>query len=137
MIIFYSFLSYIIGIFSSQKIWLSSFFLLLILFIIFKYKKEKDKLKPTLFLICLFFTFGIIRPFLYLSGKEFNYDNLIGVVYKAENNYALIATLKGNYYIKESNLEVGDILSLSGKSELALFSHYENSFNFISSSSLC
>lgn len=132
MIIFYSFLSYIIGIFSSQKIWLSSFFLLLILFIIFKYKKEKDKLKPTLFLICLFFTFGIIRPFLYLSGKEFNYDNLIGVVYKAENNYALIATLKGNYYIKESNLEVGDILSLSGKSELALFSHYENSFNFTS-----
>lgn len=100
MIIFYSFLSYIIGIFSSQKIWLSSFFLLLILFIIFKYKKEKDKLKPTLFLICLFFTFGIIRPFLYLSGKEFNYDNLIGVVYKAENNYALITTLKGNYYIK-------------------------------------
>lgn len=96
-------------------------FLLLILFIIFKYKKEKDKLKPTLFLICLFFTFGIIRPFLYLSGKEFNYDNLIGVVYKAENNYALIATLKGNYYIKESNLEVGDILSLLGKASLRFF----------------
>ena len=112
MIIFYSFLSYIIGIFSSQKIWLSSFFLLLILFIIFKYKKEKDKLKPTLFLICLFFTFGIIRPFLYLSGKEF--------VYKPKSFEYAITVQSRNGTLKEMNIEQ---LSSGEKQIVALLSY--------------
>lgn len=123
MIIIYSFISFVLGILITITSWL--FFVPLAMFIVFLIFKKKYS--ETISVI-LFSILGLIRPLLYIHGslgpiKEY------GFIYKTGENYALIMTLKGNYYI-QGKFEFGDILLVEGERISLSFSHYESGFDF-------
>lgn len=62
------------------------------------------------------------------SGKV----DVLGVVVKARDNYAVLWSLRGRCYIpwKGNAWEVGDVLRVQGSAKELLVSHYEGSFRF-------
>lgn len=55
-----------------------------------------------------------------------------GIVIKAEENWFILLTLKGRYYVydKTNSLEMFDVISFKGKGSELSFSHYQESFDF-------
>ncbi len=126
MIFIYCLLLFALGILSST---LSHYILILSLTLILLYitnKTNEDKLE--MYILVFSFIIGYIRPLLFISS-QLGITDITGFVYKSSENYSLIATIKGNYYIS-GKYEFGDILKLSGNSTPLSFSHYESSFDF-------
>ncbi len=124
MIFLLSFFSYAIGILSATINWFIAIALIPILVYLFLKKQSKYNV----LVLLLLFVFGIIRSYLYIPGKNGEIQTY-GIVFSAKGNYALICTIKGNYYI-QGNYEVGDILKVIGHSFDLSFAHYESSFDF-------
>lgn len=63
---------------------------------------------------------------IYFKSRE-----IYGLVYKSSDNYCLVISFQGRYYVSVDRLcEVGDIIRLEGESKPLEFSHYEQAFDF-------
>lgn len=126
MIFFLAFLFSIVGILSAC---FSYFYLLFaiipLLFIFFRYRDRR------LLLLALFIPLFILLAKMPSFIKE-GYLDTVGIIFKRKDNYYLLATLKGNFYIKDydNNLTVLSIVNIKGYSSSLSFSHYESGFDF-------
>lgn len=126
MLFFYIFIFYLIGILA----YLYSHLILLAaiipsLYLIF-YKKDKK------ILLYLSFTLiGYAMIFLYPKGSE-NITSVTGIVFTKKDNYYLILSLTGKYYVYEKNstLTLFSIVKLEGYTSSVSFTHYESVFSF-------
>lgn len=88
------------------------------------------KKKKSIYYFLFFFTgFGIT----FLIDKSISTSKEIsGIVIKASDNYFLLKTFKGTYYIysKNCSFEMFDIVKIQGYGEEFSFSHYQESFDF-------
>ena len=97
--------------------------------LIFTHFKNKKPCKY-FFLYCLLFSFGLTLGLLSLLDLSFN--SQIGIVIVSKNNYFVLQTITGRYYVyNESNtFEVFDILKVNGEVSKTAFTYYESQFNF-------
>lgn len=122
---FFSFIFFLIGLLS----FLYSPFLLLLSFLPFSYLYFYRKVRIAFlgFLISI----GIFLLFLLLP-KEGDVKSLTGIIISKKENYYLLLTWKGKFYVSEKNnpYTLFSIISLKGNSSSLSFTHYESVFNF-------
>lgn len=94
--------------------------------LILRYSRQRRR---RLIVLAIAILSGFVRPWLFIPGAP-GYHRLVGIVYRAEENYLLLATFKGNYYLRLAGGEVGDILEVSGRALPLAFRHYQESFDF-------
>lgn len=99
-------------------------FLALILFI----NRKSRHIRALLICSCLSIIVSLINH-LYNPGIDGTH---IGLVIKAENNYIVIQTIRGRYYIgvQTNSYEIGDVIRATGHSTNFNFSYVEKGFNF-------
>lgn len=123
---FFSFIFFIIGLLSSLfSPWL--LFLSLIPFVyLFFYQKRKRA-----YLYFLFTFFGFLLIFLLPKG-DINEKIIDGICIYRKENYCLILTLKGKYYVpdKEKQITLFSLVNLQGKTSEIILPHYESVFSF-------
>lgn len=122
---FFCLLGLIIGIISS----ICSYFILLSSIPFFAYliwnRKKKESI---LLLVCI--VLGVILILLNLKGRVGGISTM-GVVIKSSNNYFVIKTLNGNYYVdNEGYMPLFSIITINGLSKELSFFTYEGSFDF-------
>lgn len=78
------------------------------------------------------FAIGVVIALLILLHNTEQYLNTYGIVIKSSQNYVLLITLKGKYYLSSKNNEFNllDIIKFEGKTTKLSFSHYESTFSF-------
>ncbi len=78
------------------------------------------------------FAIGVVISLLILLHNSEQYLNTYGIVIKSSQNYVLLITLKGKYYLSSKNNEFNllDIIKFEGKTIKLSFSHYESTFSF-------
>lgn len=78
------------------------------------------------------FAIGVVIGLLILLHNNEQYLNTYGIVIKSSQNYVLLITLKGKYYLSSKNNEFNlfDIIKFEGKTTELSFSHYESTFSF-------
>ena len=78
------------------------------------------------------FAIGVVIALLILLHNTEQYLNTYGIVIKTSQNYVLLITLKGKYYLSSKNNEFNllDIIKFEGKTIELSFSHYESTFSF-------
>ena len=124
---FFLFLFFLIGLVSSLYSYFLLAFLVPLILYLSLYKKKKWKV-----LLYLFFTlFGILLLLFYPKGKEGSIEEF-GIILYSKENYYLLTTMKGTYYIYEKNHDLGmfTIAKVKGIGEELSFSHYESGFDF-------
>lgn len=123
---FFAFLFFLFGILS----YLYSLFFLLgsILVFLYLYLYQKKK-KAYLFFLCTLIGYFIL--FFFPKGCE-NLSTLKGIVLYRKENYYLLFSLQGKFYIpsKSNNLTIFSIVEVNGSSTLMKSTHYESVFNF-------
>ena len=125
--IFFAFLFFLIGI---RGGFFSPFLLLFVLlplsYLYFYQKKRKE----ILFLLP-FLLLGFLVAFFYPKGKE-GIEEITGFVVKSKENYLIVQTGKGKYYVywKENNIPLFSYIHLKGISRERRSSHFEGSFRF-------
>lgn len=125
MILFVTFLFFIIGIASANY---SCFYLILTLPLIFiSYKKSKDR---KVFYLLLVTAFAFLFTYFYPKGN--NVKEITGIIIRSKENYFLLLTIHGRYYIscKNNPYNLFAILKITGKREDLSFYHYESCFDF-------
>lgn len=105
--------------------WISVSVLPIILFI--WYRNGKRYMPVSL----MFFTLGFLYGYFFPKGNNINGD-LIGIVIKSEDNYYLLKTIKGIFYVKDKENDLGilSIIKVKCYSTELSFSHYESRFDF-------
>ncbi|MFA6830427.1 MAG: ComEC/Rec2 family competence protein [Bacilli bacterium] len=127
MLFFTVFLFFLIGLLAS----IYSYFLLLLLIplsaYLFLFKKKKKEIVIGLAVTLL--AVLIILLFPKYSGQ---FENHLGLVIRKKDNYFLLWTIKGTYYVyeKENSLGLFSIVSFSGQAEELSLNHYESGFSF-------
>lgn len=78
------------------------------------------------------FAIGVVIALLINLHNTEQYLNTYGIVIKSSQNYVLLITLKGKYYLSSKNNEFNllDIIKFEGKTIELSFSHYESTFSF-------
>lgn len=123
--LFFCLIGLILGVLSS----IYSYFILLSSLVIFAYqilfKKKKEMLFFTLFILL-----GVLIIFLNYKGMEGEISTF-GIVIKSSNNYYLLKTFKGNYYVESSTYTpLFSLVRINGESKELSFFSYEGSFDF-------
>ncbi len=127
MRLFFSFLFALIGLLSGiYSIWYFLFVIPVLLYLVC-YQKRKREVFVYLALMILFF----LISFFYPKSTNGTIDSY-GVVIKSKENYYLIQTLKGRFYVLEMNNSVSflSLLHVKGSLSTLSFSHYESGFSF-------
>ena len=127
MKVFLAFSFFVIGLLS---VLFSYFFLFLLLPLFFFFYYHKTPKKTVV--IYLFFTLlGIALVLLYPKGNE-NASELAGMVVTRKENYYLLLTLQGKYYVydKGESVPLFSLVKLTGYISHKGYSHYESSFSF-------
>ena len=125
MKILFLLLSFLAGILCHFNLY---FLLLFIPLIIFIFVKEKYKFG----FICLVISvLGCIYPFISFKGFE-NDDSVVGLVTRRSENYVLVITYKGSYYVSctQNSLNLLDIVKVTGTTTNLEFSRFEMGFDF-------
>ena len=128
MAIFLCLLSLILGILllNVEFIFLNIIIFSLIVYINLKYFKKK--LKIILFQI-FFLIIGLV--FININIVDINTSNIWGIVVKKGDNYLIIRTFFTKYYVTNNEeLNLFDIVNVSGSRSELNFIHYESSFDF-------
>lgn len=128
MTIFACLLSLILGILllNVELIFLNFVIIILILFINLRHIKKSSKI---IIFQLIFLTFGLV--FANLNLIEPNTNNIWGIVVKKSDNYIIIRTFFTKYYVSNNeDLNLFDIVNLSGSRSNLNFIHYESSFDF-------
>lgn len=123
--VFFSFLFFLIGILSSL---FSPFFLLLTALpfsYLFFYRKQKNA-----FLFFLFTFIGFFLIFFYPKGTG-DITSITGLVVSKKENYFLLLTWRGKFYISNKSNEITllSFLTVFGKRKELSFTHYESIFD--------
>ncbi len=124
---FFCFLFALVGLLSGIfSYWFFILILPLVLYLFFYKKRKKEIL---LYLAFSFFFFLLV--FFYPKGTEGNIDTY-GIVVKSKDNYLLLLTRKGKFYVskKNNNIPFLSVLHVEGKLSILSFSHYESVFSF-------
>ncbi len=127
MRLFFSFLFILIGLLSGIYSLFCFLLVIPVLLYLVCYLKRKNEVFVYLILMVLFF----LLAFLYPKSTEGTIDNY-GVVIKSKENYYLILTIKGKFYVSEKNNSIPflSILHVKGNLTSLSFSHYESGFSF-------
>lgn len=128
MAIFLCLLSLILGILllNVEFIFLNIIIFSLIVYINLKYFKKN--LKIILFQI-FFLIIGLV--FININFVDINTSNIWGIVVKKSDNYLIIRTFFTKYYVTNNDeLNLFDIVNVSGSRSELNFIHYESSFDF-------
>ncbi len=125
---FLVFLFYLIGTLSGL---LSPYFLFLLILpysYLFFYQKKKD-LRLLLFLLVVLA--GFLISYFYPKGNE-NAKSITGIVVQSKDNYFLLWTRHGKYYISQRNnsLPLFTILKANGYTIAMKSTHFESGFRF-------
>lgn len=127
MEIFFVFVFFLVGLISA---FYNYFFLLLVLpLVLYLFFIRKYRCKAFLFLLATLASLFLVL--LYPKGSD-SVTEITGVLIKRKENYALVMTMEGTYYVLDKG-KLGNlfsIVSLSGSSSVLSFSHYENGFSF-------
>lgn len=120
-------LSLIIGILSGiYSAWILLTFIPLSCLFFWKTKDRKA------FYFCLsFLALGFVLSFFMPKGNGAK-EEVIGIVTHTSDNYFLLLTLSGKYYVKNkgNDLAIFSIIKMTGSSSPLSFSHYESGFDF-------
>lgn len=119
---FLLFIFFYLGITSNHYLFIKLSLGLLVL--LTRYKKDR-----LFYIYIIFYILGLLI-FLWLSFNK-TYLN-IGIVIQSKENYFIIQTLSGRYYVScfNHNYEVLDILQVRGEVEEYFFQNFESQFNF-------
>lgn len=119
---FLLFIFFYLGITSNHYLFIKLSLGLLVL--LTRYKKDR-----LFYIYIIFYILGLLI-LLWLSFNK-TYLN-IGIVIQSKENYFIIQTLSGRYYVScfNHNYEVLDILQVRGEVEEYFFQNYESQFNF-------
>ena len=133
--LFFYLLSFLIGLLTIFfSYWIC---LLLLLVLLFTYLRKGFK---HVLVAGFIFAIGVVIALLILLHNTEQYLNTYGIVIKSSQNYVLLITLKGKYYLSSKNNEFNllDIIKFEGKTiELSFFvafSIFENIKNGFCSS---
>ncbi len=127
MRLFFSFLFILIGLLSGIYSLFCFLLVIPVLFYLVCYRKRKNEVFVYLILMVVFF----LISFFYPKPTEGTIDNY-GIVLKSKENYYLILTIKGKFYVSEKNNSIPflSILHVKGNLSSLSFSHYESGFSF-------
>lgn len=127
MRLFFSFLFILIGLLSGIYSLFCFLLVIPILLYLVCYQKRKNEVFVYLILMVVFF----LISFFYPKPTEGTIDNY-GIVLKSKENYYLILTIKGKFYVSEKNNSIPflSILHVKGNLSSLSFSHYESGFSF-------
>jgi len=122
---FLIFLGFLIGIISS----IVSYFFLLVCIPITIFLFIRNGIKKTLIFL-IFTIIGVLIFFLHPKGLSGDVE-ITGIVVKSSDNYFLLNSFKGKYYVSfDEYVPFGTILNIKGSSKVLNFSTYENAFDF-------
>lgn len=127
MDVFFVFLFFLIGLSS----FLYSYFLLFLTVPLILYLFFIRKYKSKAFLFLLATVFSLLLMFLYPKGS-IEIKELSGIIVKRRDNYALVLSNSGTYYVLDKG-KLGNLFSivtLKGYASKLSFSHYESGFSF-------
>ena len=124
MLLFSIFLGFYLGITIEEFLFIKALVFLLIIF----FKLKKKKYQELRFFI-LFLILGVILNF---SLKQNYFYSNVGVVVSSKENYFILQTLSGKYYVylKNHSYEVFDLLKVNGQLKAYNFPYYESQFDF-------
>lgn len=127
MILFFCFLFALLGLLSASVSYFFFLSLVPLLLYLLLYKKQKKDIILYLFFFLLFFFLILLYP-----KKENGTIDAYGIVVKSKENYFLLLTLKGKFYVSEKNnpYSLFSVLEVKGEAESLSFSHYESGFSF-------
>ena len=127
MILFFCFLFALLGLLSASVSYFFFLSLVPLLLYLLLYKKQKKDIILYLFFFLLFFFLILLYP-----KKENGAIDAYGIVVKSKENYFLLLTLKGKFYVSEKNnpYSLFSVLEVKGEAESLSFSHYESGFSF-------
>lgn len=127
MRLFFFFLFILIGLLSGIYSLFCFLLVIPILLYLVCYQKRKNEVFVYLILMVVFF----LISFFYPKPTEGTVDNY-GIVLKSKENYYLILTIKGKFYVSEKNNSIPflSILHVKGNLSSLSFSHYESGFSF-------
>ncbi len=89
---------------------------------------KKRTLLPFLLPLLIGILVGVLTLYLPLPEE----GTFKGIVVRQRDNYVLLQTLRGRFYVaaKDNTYELGDGLSVTGKLKEPAFAHYESRFDF-------
>lgn len=124
MIILSIFISFLIGIKAVEVPILLPF----LLFILFKYKKDRK----IIFIILIFFILGFLLYFLSRNLYHFGGNTQYFLIIKSRQNYVVAINLSGKYIINQQNniYEIGDVIKVQGLIKTLENNAIESEFSF-------
>ncbi len=124
---FFCFLFSLIGLLSGIFSYWYFLLALPLLFYLFFYKKRRKEILVYLSFLLFFFLLVLLYP-----KANQGSINTYGVVIKSKDNYFLVLSLKGRFYVpmKDNEIPFLAVLHMEGELSTLSFSHYESGFSF-------
>jgi ComEC/Rec2-like protein len=124
---FLLFLSFIIGILSG----IYSVLILLIYFPLFFLLLKRKTQKKQIYWTIAFLILGFVLAFFFPKGSTSSKE-MMGIVTRSRDNYFLLLTWRGKYYVKckDNNISLFSLVKMKGNVTPLSFYHYESGFDF-------